>query len=103
MKMNKKGQVFENLGKLAIGVASIAIVLVVAFLIMAQGKTQIASVDTNIANTNATECPKSVACNATSTMQSAVATIPPWIPLVIITAIGAILIGLISMFRKAGR
>ena len=32
--------IFEQLGGLATGVASLAIVLVVAFLIMAQGKTQ---------------------------------------------------------------
>ena len=103
MKMKKKGQVFDQLGGLAIGVATLAIVLVIAFLIMTQGKEQIANTDSNMVNANSSECQKSVACNATSELQDAVDTIPPWIPLVIIAAIGAMLLSLVAIFRKAGR
>ena len=90
--------VFEQLGGLATGVASLAIVLVVAFLIMSQGKSQVGDIE-GFDATNATQCQTSVACNATSTLQSAVDDIPGWIPLVIVAVIGSILLGLVSLFR----
>ena len=101
--MNKKGNALNILSGLAIGVATIAIVLTVTFLIMSEGKTQIAdieSLDTDGDGTiNATESMKSIAMNATGTLQSAVDTIPAWIPLVIITVVGVALLGLVRMFR----
>ena len=96
---NKKGNVFNELGQLATGVAVLAIVLVVAFLVMSQGKAQIADIE-GFDGTNDTECQSSIACNSTSTLQSAVDDIPGWIPLVIVASIGAILLGLVAMFRR---
>jgi len=90
--------VFEQLGGLATGVASLAIVLVVAFLIMAQGKTQTGQIE-GFNPANATQCQTSVACNATNPLQLAVDNIPGWIPLVIVAVIGSILLGLVSLFR----
>jgi len=86
MKMNKKG-VLEQLGALGVGVASMTIALVVVFLILARTRanTQVA------ADANATA--------AVNTLTNAAADIPTWVPLVIITVIGALLIGLIAMFR----
>ena len=43
---------------------------------------------------------KSIAYNSTSTLQSATSDIPGWLPIIIITMIGAGLIGLVSVFRK---
>ena len=40
MKMNKKGQVLNGLGELAVGIAVLSIVLTVAFLILDQGAEQ---------------------------------------------------------------
>jgi hypothetical protein len=97
MKLKKKG-VFAQLGALAVGVAALCIALVVGFLIMAQGKTQIGTI-AGIDVTNATQCAANTACAATGTLQSAAATIPNWVPLVIIAVIGALLIGLVGMFR----
>lgn len=91
--------VFDNLGSLATGIAALAIVLVVAFLIMSQGKTQIGDIE-GFNPANATECQTSVACNATTTLQGAVDDIPGWVPLVVIASIGAILLGLVAMFRR---
>ena len=99
MKLNKKGQVFGQLASLATGVATLAIVLVVAFLVMSQGKTQIGTIE-GIDTANATECQTSNACNATSTLQSAVDDIPGWVPLIIIAVIGSILLGLVSLFQR---
>ena len=93
MKMNKKGQgIFDNIGSLGIGIASLAIILVVVFLIISAAQTNIESTDTH-GNWSS-------AYNATNTLAGAVDTIPSWIPIVVITAIGGILIGLVSIFRR---
>ena len=86
--MNKKGQVFEQLSALGIGLAILTLVLVVVFLILANlaANTQVA------ADANATE--------ATRLLTNAAADIPGWVPLVVIVVIGALLVGLISLFRR---
>lgn len=88
MKMNKKGQVFEQIGSLGIGIAALAIVMIVVFLILANlaANTQVA------ADANSTA--------AVNTLTNAAADIPPWVPLVVIAVIGAILIGLVALFRR---
>lgn len=43
---------------------------------------------------------KSAAYNATGDVQTATSDIPGWLPIIVITVIGAILLGLISHFRK---
>lgn len=86
----------QQLGALAIGVGTLAIVLVVAFLIMAEGRTQAASISGLVCNSTGGDA----ACNSTKTLQNAVSQIPLWVPIIIITVIGAILIGLVSLFRR---
>ena len=98
-RMSKKGQVFNQLGQLATGVATLAIILTVAFLVMSEGKDQAGEIE-NLDFNNATECAQSITCNATEELQSATSTIPGWVPLVIIASIGAILLGLVSLFQR---
>ena len=114
--MKKKGQVMSNLGALGIGVASLTIILVVVFLIMAQANTNMkndgsACENTSMVyNTTTSTCnlPADVtdvggfsnAWNSTRTLQTATATIPNWVSIIIITAIGALLIGMVAMFRR---
>ena len=86
--MNKKGQVFDQLGALGIGITGLVITLVVVFLILAQVKANA----TVAADTNATA--------AVNTLTTAAATIPNWVSIVVITAIGALLIGMVMMFRR---
>ena len=86
--MNKKGQVFDQLGALGIGIAGLVITLVVVFLILANVKANA----TVVADTNATA--------AVNTLTAAAATIPGWVSIVVITAIGALLIGMVMMFRR---
>ena len=125
MKMNKKGQsVLDNFGSLAIGVGALCITLVVAFLIMAQAHTNMKSDGTGcagvtgsynwVANTTGVGCCNSsttcaganwtdynsLAYNATGTLQTATAGIPGWVSIIIITAIGAALIGMVAMFKR---
>lgn len=42
----------------------------------------------------------SAGCNATGTAMSGISAIPGWITIIVITIIGAILLGLISLFRR---
>lgn len=85
---NKKGQIFGNIQGLVIGLAGLVIVAAVVFLIIAQvaANTQVAA-DGN-------------ASAAVTTLQAATATIPNWVPLIIIAVIGALLIGLVAMFGR---
>jgi len=100
MKLNKKGQAFAQLGQLAVGIAVLAVVLTVAFLIMSQGKAQIATLECD----NTSDASGIATCgegyNATSVLQGAVDDVPTWVPLIIIASIGAILLGLVSLFRR---
>jgi len=112
--MNKKGQIFDQFGSLAIGVATLCIVLIVAFLIMAQAKTNMQADAKQICdNTSATYYTGNDSCqidgtvmghsnswNSTGKLQIATSTIPGWISIIIITAIGAALIGMVAMFRR---
>ena len=87
MKMNKKG-VLDNLSALGVGIAGLAITLVVVFLILSQ----------TAANTTVAADPNASA--AIDTLQNATDDIPGWVPLIVIAMIGAVLLGLVAMFRK---
>lgn len=86
-KLAKKGQVMSQLSALGIGIATLTITLVVVFLILSQtaANTQVA------ADSNATA--------AVVTLQNAASDIPGWVPLVVIAVIGALLLGLVALFR----
>ena len=85
-KMNKRG-VMDQLGALGIGVAALAITLVVVFLILSNlGANSQVTADGN-------------ATAAVNTLTTAAADIPDWVPIVVITVIGALLIGLVAVFR----
>lgn len=88
MIKNKKAQAMDNLGALGVGIAALVITLVVCFLIMSQTET-----NTTVAgDANATAAAKALA--------SAADDIPGWVPLIVITTIGAILLGMVAMFRR---
>jgi len=87
MLKDTKGQVFDQLSALGVGIAGLAITLVVVFLIM----SQTAANTTVAADANASA--------ALVTLQNAASDIPGWVPLVVIAFIGAILLGLVALFR----
>lgn len=93
---NKKGQVLSNLGGLAIGIATLMLVLVVAFLVMAQAKTQDADVTGIVCNNSF----GSAGCNATKELQGATDDIPGWVPLIVVVVIGGAIIGMVSKFGR---
>ena len=88
MMKTKKGQgVFDALSAIAIGVAALAIVLTVAFLILSNlaSNTQVA------ADANATA--------AVQTITNDAATIPSWVGLVLLVAIAGLILILVRGFR----
>ena len=86
MKLFKRGAIAELSG-MVIGLVSIGILLVVGFLIMAE----VADNTAVAADANASA--------AVDEVQDAMDDIPTWLPIIVIVIIGAILIGLVSMFR----
>ena len=86
-KMNKRG-VFDQLAALGIGVATLVVTLAVVFLILAQVK----------ANTQVTDDTNATA--AVNTLTTAAATIPDWVPLVILVAIGGLILSLVAVFGR---
>ena len=97
--MKKKGQVgiFSNMGGLATGIATLVIILVVAFLIMAKTKDQIETTDgVSYNDTNG-----SMAWNATREMQNNTYSLVGWVGLVVIVAIGVLILGLVRQIRQA--
>lgn len=85
--MNKKG-VFDQLGALAIGVATLVITLAVVFLLLAKvaANTDVAA-DSN-------------ASAAVRTLTTDTYSIVTWVGLVIIVAIGVLILGLVRMIRQ---
>jgi len=90
--MNKKGEAFQTLIMLASSVAALAVILIVTFLVLASGKKQINAIE---GNTNS-----SLGYNATISITESVADgIPAFLPIIIIAGIGAVLIGLVALFK----
>jgi len=84
--MRKKGQI-QNLMPIVIALVAIGITLVVGFLILAE-----VAANTDVAaDGNATA--------AVNEVQDAMSDIPGWLPIIVITVIGALLLGLVAYFR----
>ena len=96
---NKKAQIFNNLGGLAVGIAALAITLVVTFLVISQGRTQGQTIE-GLTYSNTTQCYTSSLCNATNSLNDAVNDVPGWVPLIVIAVIGSVLLGLVALFRR---
>ena len=88
MRFSKKKSVLDNLSALGVGIAGLAITLVVVFLIMSQTKAN----TTVAADANATA--------SLTALQNATDDIPGWVPLVVIAVIGAILLGLVTVMKN---
>ena len=93
LRTNKKG-VIEGLQALIVPLVAIGIILAVGFLIMSEAEDQIGSIEGTCSSTEG-----GYACNGTRTTINAMADIPGWLPIIVITIIGALLIGLVAYFR----
>ncbi len=90
VKLTKRGQVSQLL-PLVTSLVAIGITLVIAFLIMSQVKTN----SKVVADPNATA--------AISQVQDAMDDIPEFLSIIVITVIGAILLGLVAFFGISAR
>ena len=99
MKVDKKGAI-QEIQALIVPLVGVAIVLVVGFLIFAETKTQLYSIQGCTSHGSCTGATNGTAAwNATTEIQNAMQDIPGWLPIIIITVIGAILLGLVAYFR----
>ena len=86
--IGKKGSVFDELGSIGIGLASLAITLVVVFVMLSQtGANTTVSADGN-------------ASRAVQTLTESAGTIPEWVPLIVVAFVGALLLSLVYMYVK---
>lgn len=93
----RKGDAFKSLGALVLSLAVVAIVLVITFVIISQGRSQIATID----GVNASDASTySVGYNATLAVATAVDDVPSWLGLFVLVGMGAVLIGLVFMIGK---
>jgi nitrogen fixation/metabolism regulation signal transduction histidine kinase len=83
-----KNGVIQNLQPIVIALVSIGITLAIAFLIMAE------------ISANATVAADGNATAAVDETVSAMADIPGWLPIIVITVIGSLLLGLVAFFRS---
>ena len=89
-KLHKKG-VVDQLMPVVIALVVIGIMLVIGFLILAEVKAN----SKVAADVNAT--------SAVNEVTNAMGDIPGWLPIIVITIIGALLIGLVALFGGSRR
>lgn len=100
--IKKKGQL-ATIQSLVVAIVGIALVLVFGFLIFAQAKSEIQNNEgINSSGQNSSGEYPSYMWNATQETIGAYDDIPAWLPIIIITSIGAGLLGLVYMFKVRG-
>ena len=88
----------DQLGALGIGIATLVILLAVTFLVLAETGSQ-AATQAGFTSDNLSGC-FSHACNATKDLTAATQTIPDWVPLIVLVAIGGLILGLVAVFGR---
>ena len=91
MKITKKKAAIQELMPLVISLVAIGITLAIGLLIL----SEVAANKTVAADYNAS--------NAVAETVSAIADIPGWLPIIVITVIGALLLGLVYLFTGRPR
>ena len=98
--LNKKGFI-DQIKAVVVGIAIIAIVIAVGFVILAQMKAQIITQAGALGVTAVGSNGENItAWNATNTMIQAVAQIPGWMPILILVLVGGLVIGAVMYFGR---
>jgi len=114
---NKKG-VMQSLSTLAIALVAVGIAVVIGMLIMVEVADKLetseacnnasaywnaSSLKCTNSSSDSTASPEGVTNTTQGVIEtvSAMGDIPTWLPIIVITVIGALLIGLVSLFRKS--
>ena len=96
--LNKKGNsAFQTFSSLAVAIAGLTIALVLAFLVMSEGRTQMEANEGTCVISTGVNC--GLSTNATIELQGAVDDVPGWVPLIVIGVVGAALLGLVKLFK----
>ena len=120
--LNSRKGFADQIQWIIIPLVAVGIVLVIGFLIMAEVGDQVIETDPcatagTVYNSTVNQCCTTVGCDSgvynttnyasistglegTQDTVSAMATIPDWLAILVITAIGALLIGIVSIFRR---
>lgn len=98
-RIGKKGQLSE-LGGLATALVTVALVLVIGFLILSEFKTNAENSDLVVNATSGDYGEQNFTRDAIIDSQGAVANVPDFLDIIVITVIGALLLGLVSKFGK---
>lgn len=114
-KIGKKANL-DNLAGLVTSLVFVAVLLAVGFLILANIKTQVISEDAcdntnDVYNSTSKLCFQGVnqsqrgngtsySYNGTATTTNAMAGVPQWLSVIVIVVIGAVILGLIRVFRR---
>lgn len=103
--MRSKKGVVDQLGALIVPLVVVGVVLAIGFLILAEVKDQALTSEQELSayqHCNGTVLNSScgAAVNGTVDTIQAMGDIPGWLPIIVITVIGALLIGLVAMFRR---
>ena len=117
-RLSKKAQVMQNIGGIGISIATLVVLLAITFLVLSNVRTQAISVDpcadtVYYKNYNATanccgngvggNCSTgglgiSITMNSTQELTDATATIPGWVPLIILVLIGGLILAMVKTF-----
>ena len=100
-KLAKKAQALATLQALLVGLAVIAMVLAICFVMLAKTKAQIVSIDNVVEANQSQGSGWSVGYNATRTITEAVADVPGWLPLIVIAIIGVAVLGVMSLYQRS--
>ena len=90
---DKKGQLS--------GITSFVIVLVITAFVIAIGLTMLASLESNLTETNGT-C-YSEACTSVQTITTAMGTIPDWFGIIVLAVIAVIVLGVVMLLKGASQ
>lgn len=92
--------VFNQITDVVVGLAAVLVTFAILFVILAQAKDQVVETD-GVDVTNSSTY--TTAYNATTSTIEAAATVPDWLDLIVLAVVGAILLGLVELFRSRGR
>jgi len=101
MKLFHKKGFINQIKIVVIGIAVIAIVIAVGFVILAQMKSQtVGMADALGVTASGSNGENITAWNATNTMIQSLAAIPDWMPILILVLIGGLVVGTVMYFGK---
>ena len=99
LRLTKKG-VIENLANLVVALGYIVVLIAVIFIIIAGTKTSLLNSSGKNLTSILTDSNYNTSWVAINGTQASMQTVPDWLPIVVITVIGGILLFLVRTFKS---